>query len=82
MEPRFGQEFKDQGRLDKLIFALFPSGVARFVTRNIAPSADRSCSSGLNGSDLEQMSERQIMKAFPQCHIHLEYCFDCEPMYL
>ena len=33
-----------------------PSRVARFVTRNISPFADRSCSSGLNGSDLEQMS--------------------------
>ena len=28
-----------------------------YVIRNIAPSADRSCSSGLNGSDPEQMSE-------------------------
>ena len=30
---------------------LLPSGVTRFVIRNIAPSANRSCSSGLNGSD-------------------------------
>ena len=35
---------------------MFPSGVTKFVIRNIAPSADRSCSSGLNGSDPEQMS--------------------------
>ena len=34
-----------------------PSGVAKFVIRNISLSADRSCSSGLNGSDPEQMSE-------------------------
>ena len=32
------------------------SGVAKFVIRNISLSADRSCSSGLNGSDSEQMS--------------------------
>ena len=30
-----------------------PSRVARFVSRNISPSADRSCSSGLNGSNPE-----------------------------
>ena len=38
-------------------FALFPSRVSRFVIRNNAPSTDRSCSSGLNGSDPGQMSE-------------------------
>ena len=30
----------------------------KFVIRNIVPSADRSCSSSLNGSDPEQMSEQ------------------------
>ena len=59
----------------------FPSRVAIFVIRNIAPSADRSCSSGMNGSDPEQMSERQRMKTFPECSRHLEYCFDCEIFY-
>ena len=34
---------------------IFPSGVARFVARKNAPLADKSCSSSLNGSDLEQM---------------------------
>ena len=34
-----------------------PTRVAKFVIRNISPSADRSCSSGMNGSDPEQMSE-------------------------
>ena len=34
------------------------------VTRTISPSADRSYSSGLNGSDPEQMSEWQRMKTF------------------
>ena len=58
MEPGFGQEFKNGGRSDQLKFALLPSKVARFVIMNIAPSADRSCSSGLNGSDPEEMSER------------------------
>ena len=53
-----------------------------FVVRNIAPSADRSCSFGLNGSDPEQMSERQRMKTFLECRRHLECCFDSEPMYL
>ena len=52
------------------------------VTRNISPSADRSCFFGLNGSDLEQMSEGQRMKTFPECHRHLEYCFDSELVYL
>ena len=58
MEPGFRQEFKNRGRSDKLRFTLFPSGVARFVVRNIAPSVDRSCSSGMNGSDPKQISER------------------------
>ena len=44
----------------------------RTVVRNIAPSMDKSCSSGLNGSDPEQMSEQQRMKTFPECHKHLE----------
>ena len=82
MEPGFRQEFKDWGRSDQLRFALLPSGVTRFVIRNIAPSADRSFSSGLNGSDLKQMSERQRMKTFPEYCRHLEYCFDGKPMYL
>ena len=53
-----------------------------YVVRNIAPSADKSCSSGLNGSDPEQMSERQRMKTFPKFYRHLEYYFDYEPIYL
>ena len=60
----------------------FPSGVAIFVRRNISPFADRSYSSGLNGSDPEQMSEWKRMKTFPKFHRHLEYCLDCEPVYL
>ena len=52
------------------------------VRRNISPSTDISCSSGLNGSNPEQMSERQRMKTFPGCLRHLECCFDSEPMYL
>ena len=72
MEPGFGQEFKDLGRLDRIIFALFPSGVAIFVIRFIASSADRCCSSSLNGSDIEQMSEPQRMKTFPECCKQLE----------
>ena len=36
---------------------MLPSGVAKCVIRNISPSADRSCSSSINGSDPEQMSE-------------------------
>ena len=40
----------------------FPDRVAKFVIRNIAPSANRSCSSGLNGSDLEQMSHSQVKR--------------------
>ena len=51
---------------------LLPSGVARFVVRNIAPSVDRSCSSGLNGSDPEQISEQKRVKTFPKCCKHLE----------
>ena len=52
------------------------------VSRNISPSADRSCSNGLNGSDLEQMSERQGMKTLPGCCRHQEYYFDTEHVYL
>ena len=52
------------------------------IIRNIAPSVDRSCFYGLNGSDPEQMSERQRMKNLPGCHRHLECFFDSEPMYL
>ena len=40
------------------------SGVAKLVIRNISPSADRSYSSSLNGSDPEQMSERKRMNKF------------------
>ena len=82
MEPRFKQEFKDWGRSDQLKFALLPNGVTTFVIRNIGPSADRSCSFGLNGLDPEQMSEQQRMKTFLECCRHLEYCFDHEPVYL
>ena len=57
MEPGFGQGFKDLGRSDQLKFYLFPSGVTRFVIKNIAASVNKSCSSSLNGSDPEQMSE-------------------------
>ena len=57
LEPGFGRVLKDQGRLDQLKLALVPNGVTKFVVRKIAPSTDRSCSSGLNGSDPEQMSE-------------------------
>ena len=49
-----------------------PNRVTRFVVRNIAPSADRSYSSGMNGSDPEQISERQRVKTFPECCKHLE----------
>ena len=49
-----------------------PNRVARFVVRNIAPSVDRSCSSGLNGSYPEQISERKRLKTFPECCKHLE----------
>ena len=52
------------------------------VTRNISPFADKSCSSGLNGSDPEQMSEQQIMKTLPGCRRYLECYFNSEPMYL
>ena len=52
------------------------------VVRNIAPSADRSCSFGLNGSDPEQISERQRMKTLLGCHRHLECFFDSELVYL
>ena len=58
LEPGFGQVFKDRGRSDQLKFSLFPNRVAKPVVRNIAPFANRSCSSSLNGSDPEQMSER------------------------
>ena len=40
-------------------FEVVPSGVARFVARNIAPLADNSCSSSLKGSVLEQMSNME-----------------------
>ena len=82
MELGFRQEFKNRGRLDQLIYALIPNGVARFVIKNISPSTDRSYSSSLNGLDPEQMSERQRMKTFPGCCRHLECCFDSEPVYL
>ena len=72
LEPGFGEVFKDRGRSDQLKFSFLPSGVAKFVVRNIAPSADRSCSSGLNGSDPKQISERQRVKTFPECYKHLE----------
>ena len=72
LEPGFRQVFKDWGRSYQIKFSLFPSGVARFVVNNIAPSADRSCSFGMNGSDPKQMSERQRMKTFPECCKHLE----------
>ena len=42
------------------------------VVKNIAPFVDRSYSSGLNGSDPEQISERQRVKTFPKCCKHLE----------
>ena len=80
MEPGFGQEFKNWGISDQLIYVSIPSGVAIFVTRNISPSTDRIYSSDLNGSDPEQLSERQRMKTFPRCRRHLECCFDSEPV--
>ena len=52
------------------------------VSRNISPSADRSYSSSLNGSDPEQMSERQRMNTLPGCCRNLECFFDSEPVYL
>ena len=79
-----------RGKLEKKTMGLqnFKISVANAVInaendgiRNIAPSADISCSSGLNGSDLEKMSERQRMNTFPECHRHLEYCLDSEPKY-
>jgi len=39
---------------------LFLSGVAKFVARNFAPFAERSCSSGMNGSDLEQIVHNKV----------------------
>ena len=82
MEPGFGQEFKNWGRSNQLIYVLSPQQSRQICTRNISPSVDRSCSFGLNGSYPEQMSERKRMKTFPECHRHLEYFFDCEPVYL
>ena len=35
-------------------------GVTRFVVMNIAPSAGKSCSSGLNGSDLEEIVHNMV----------------------
>ena len=55
LELGFGQVFEDWGRSDQLKLVL-PHEVTRFVIRNIVHSANRSCSFGLNGSDLEQMS--------------------------
>ena len=37
-----------------------PSRVARFVARNFAPFANRSCSSGLNGLDLEEIVYNKV----------------------
>ena len=42
-----------------LEFEVVPSRVARCVARNIAPLVEKSCSSSLNGSDLEQMSNTE-----------------------
>ena len=58
------------------------NNLLEIVSKNISPSADRSYSSGLNGSDPEQMSEWQRMNTFPGCCRHLECCFDSEPVYL
>ena len=49
-----------------------PNRVTGLVVRNIAPPANKSCSSDLNGLDLEQISERQRVKTFPECCKHLE----------
>ena len=38
------------------ILGSIPSGVARFVARKNAPLVDKSCSSHLNASNIEQMS--------------------------
>ena len=40
----------------QMCWKLFPTGVAIFVSRKNAPLAEKTCSSSLNGSDLEQMS--------------------------
>ena len=42
------------------------------VIMNIAPSMDRSYSSGLNGSYPKQISERKRVKTFPECCKHME----------
>ena len=55
LELGFGQVFEDWGRWDQLKLVI-PNGVTRFAIKNIAPSTNRSCSCGLNGSDPEQMS--------------------------
>ena len=52
------------------------------VSRNISPFADISLSSGLNGSNPEQMSERKMMKTFRGCRRNLECCLNSEPVYL
>ena len=44
--------------LIQCILMAIVSFVISIVIRNIVPYVDRSCSSGLNGSDPEQMSER------------------------
>ena len=40
----------------------FPSGVSRFVARKITSPADKSCSSSMNGSDLEQISHNRVVR--------------------
>ena len=47
------QDFEHQGRSD--VLKDIPSGVTRFVSRKNAPLVDKSCSSSLNGLDLEKM---------------------------
>ena len=50
---------------------LFPIGVTIFVVRIIAPLVDKSFSSSMNGSDLEQMRDKE-WKTSPRRCIHLE----------
>ena len=49
--------------LKKIIYIenSFLSGVARFVDRKITPLVDKSSSSSLNGSDLEQISHNRVV---------------------
>ena len=53
----YRQEFENQGRSD--VLNVFPSMVARFVARKSHLLLARVVSLGLNGSNLEQMSDNK-----------------------